>query len=79
MIATNGTPELQHPEELSDEFKDFLACALEMNVDDRATPAELLQHQPCAQPGRALKLLIQVARESARIEVAVARTTPYRG
>lgn len=44
LIATNGTPELQHPENLSDVFKDFLKRSLEMNVDKRATATELLQH-----------------------------------
>ena len=36
LIATNGTPELQHPENLSDTFKDFLSKSLEMSVDKRA-------------------------------------------
>ena len=44
LIATNGTPELQHPENLSDIFKDFLCKCLEMNVDKRAGASELLQH-----------------------------------
>lgn len=43
LIATNGTPELQHPENLSDVFKDFLCRALEMNVDKRASASELLK------------------------------------
>jgi serine/threonine protein kinase len=44
LIATNGTPELQNPDELSDVFKDFLCQCLEMDVDKRATATELLQH-----------------------------------
>nr|BAI94587.1 serine/threonine-protein kinase PAK [Monosiga ovata] len=44
LIATNGTPELQHPENLSDVFKDFLNQCLEMNVDRRASASQLLQH-----------------------------------
>eukprot|EP00052_Salpingoeca_macrocollata_P003851 m.38083 g.38083 ORF g.38083 m.38083 type:complete len:477 (-) comp13716_c0_seq2:48-1478(-) len=44
LIATNGTPELQHPEKLSAPFKDFLSRCLEMSVDKRANATELLQH-----------------------------------
>ena len=43
MIATNGTPELAHPEKLSPVFKDFLAQSLEMDVDKRTGARELLQ------------------------------------
>ena len=43
MIATNGTPELAHPEKLSPIFKDFLAQSLEMDVDKRTGARELLQ------------------------------------
>lgn len=45
LIATNGTPELQNPEQLSDVFKDFLSRCLEMSVDTRASASELLQHE----------------------------------
>ena len=48
LIATNGTPELQHPENLSDVFKDFLCRALEMNVDKRASASELLKVCACS-------------------------------
>lgn len=44
LIATNGTPTLQNPENLSDTFKDFLSRCLEMNVDKRASASELLEH-----------------------------------
>lgn len=44
LIATNGTPELQNPDELSDVFKDFLCQCLEMDVDKRASATELLEH-----------------------------------
>lgn len=44
LIATNGTPELQNPENLSDVFKDFLCKCLEMSVDKRADATELLKH-----------------------------------
>lgn len=43
LIATNGTPELAHPEKLSPVFKDFLAQSLEMDVDKRTGARELLQ------------------------------------
>jgi len=45
LIATNGTPELAHPEKLSPVFKDFLAQSLEMDVDKRTGARELLQVQ----------------------------------
>jgi len=44
LIATNGTPELQNPENLSDVFKDFLCQCLEMSVDKRADATTLLKH-----------------------------------
>ena len=43
LIATNGTPELAHPEKLSPVFKDFLSQSLEMDVDKRSGARELLQ------------------------------------
>lgn len=43
LIATNGTPELAHPEKLSPVFKDFLSQSLEMDVDKRLGARELLQ------------------------------------
>eukprot|EP00124_Ichthyophonus_hoferi_P006167 Ihof_evm1s1269 gene=Ihof_evmTU1s1269 len=42
LIATNGTPELQSPDKLSNQFKDFLARCLEMNVDERYSASQLL-------------------------------------
>lgn len=44
LIATNGTPELQNPENLSEVFKDFLCQCLEMSVDKRADATTLLKH-----------------------------------
>lgn len=43
LIATNGTPELQHPEKLSTIFRDFLNQCLEMDVEKRGSAKELLQ------------------------------------
>lgn len=65
LIATNGTPELQNPENLSDEFKDFLCKCLEMNVDQRGSATELLQHrflQKCA-PLSSLVPMIKAAKQ----------------
>lgn len=43
LIATNGTPDLREPESLSDDLKEFLALALEVNSDKRASAGELLK------------------------------------
>ncbi|EDQ91550.1 uncharacterized protein MONBRDRAFT_36217 [Monosiga brevicollis MX1] len=66
LIATNGTPELQNPDQLSDEFKDFLSRSLEMSVDDRASASELLQHPflKKASPLKSLVPLIQAAKQA---------------
>ncbi|PKI85041.1 non-specific serine/threonine protein kinase [Malassezia vespertilionis] len=45
MIATNGTPTLKKPENLSRELKGFLAVCLCADVKSRATADELLQHE----------------------------------
>ncbi|XP_041436850.1 uncharacterized protein LOC398782 isoform X2 [Xenopus laevis] len=44
LIATNGTPELQQPEEQSTTFKDFLSRCLEVDVEKRGSARDLLQH-----------------------------------
>eukprot|EP00043_Microstomoeca_roanoka_P007060 m.68285 g.68285 ORF g.68285 m.68285 type:complete len:480 (-) comp13676_c0_seq1:434-1873(-) len=66
LIATNGTPELQHPEQLSDVFKDFLSQCLEMSVEKRATASELLQHDflKKAAPLPTLVPLIKAAKQA---------------
>ncbi|XP_053478751.1 uncharacterized protein LOC128606555 isoform X1 [Ictalurus furcatus] len=43
LIATNGTPELQNPENLSSVFRYFLNHCLEMDVEKRGSAKELLQ------------------------------------
>ena len=43
LIATNGTPKLKEPEQLSRELKDFLGQALQVSPDDRSSAGELLQ------------------------------------
>ncbi|KAI7849740.1 kinase-like domain-containing protein [Circinella umbellata] len=45
LIATNGTPSLKNPEQLSQDLKSFLAVCLCVDVKSRATAAELLQHE----------------------------------
>lgn len=65
LIATNGTPEMQNPEKLSDSIKDFLSRCLEMQVDKRADASELLQHPFLRKsaPLSSLTPLILAARE----------------
>jgi serine/threonine protein kinase len=65
LIATNGTPEIQHPERLSDDFRDFLACCLEMDVEKRRDADQLLRHPflKKAAPLTSLTPLILAARE----------------
>ncbi|KAJ2916361.1 hypothetical protein MD484_g4030, partial [Candolleomyces efflorescens] len=45
LIATNGTPTLKKPEQLSRELKSFLAVCLCVDVGSRATADELLEHE----------------------------------
>jgi len=45
LIATNGTPEIQHPENLSPLFRDFLAKCLEVDSEKRPSATEILQHK----------------------------------
>ncbi|XP_065056052.1 serine/threonine-protein kinase PAK 3-like isoform X2 [Rhopilema esculentum] len=67
LIATNGTPELQHPERLSPVFRDFLQHTLEMDVDKRPTARGLLNHPflKQAKPLASLQPLILAAKEAA--------------
>eukprot|EP00053_Salpingoeca_punica_P006690 m.62773 g.62773 ORF g.62773 m.62773 type:complete len:508 (-) comp13809_c1_seq1:47-1570(-) len=66
LIATNGTPELQHPENLSETFKNFLSRCLEMNADKRGSATELLQHPFLKQaaPLSSIVPLIKAAKQS---------------
>ncbi|KAJ7657094.1 Pkinase-domain-containing protein, partial [Mycena olivaceomarginata] len=57
LIATNGTPILKKPEVLSREIKSFLSVCLCVDVGNRATASELLNHEflskPCGLAGLA--------------------------
>jgi len=66
LIATNGTPELQHPERLSPVFRDFLQKTLEMDVDKRPSARALLMHPFLrqAKPLASLQPLIMAAKEA---------------
>ncbi|KAF9964652.1 signal transducing kinase of the PAK [Mortierella alpina] len=68
LIATNGTPALQHPEKLSSDFTDFLAQCLEVDPEKRPTATELLRHPflTRAHSVRTLAPLIRAAKESQR-------------
>ncbi|CAF4392738.1 unnamed protein product, partial [Adineta steineri] len=58
--------EIQGREKLSPLFEDFLDQCLEVDVDKRATAAQLLQHQflKISKPLQSLVPLINAARES---------------
>ena len=44
LIATHGRPEIASWDTLSSEFQDFLDKCLKVEVEERATAAELLSH-----------------------------------
>jgi serine/threonine protein kinase len=66
LIATNGTPTLQHPEKVSKDFTDFLHKCLEVDAEKRPTATELLKHPFIvnAHSVRTLAPLIKAAKES---------------
>ncbi|CAH8438660.1 unnamed protein product [Heterobilharzia americana] len=66
LIATNGKPEIKERDRLSSTFLNFLDRCLEVDVEQRATATELLQHPficRCAKPLSSLVPLINLARE----------------
>ncbi|KND03890.1 STE/STE20/PAKA protein kinase [Spizellomyces punctatus DAOM BR117] len=68
LIATNGTPALQNPENLSPVFRDFLRVSLEVDAEKRPNSVELLKHPflQSADPLRNLVPLIKAARDQAK-------------
>lgn len=68
LIATNGTPQLQSPESLSDVFRNFLTRCLEVDPERRPSAAEILKHPFLgkADPLCSLSPLIRAARENAK-------------
>jgi len=68
LIATNGTPTIANPENLSPTFRDYLAKTLEVDADKRPDATQLLQHPffAISEPLRTLSPLIKAAREIAR-------------
>ncbi|KAF9266980.1 Pkinase-domain-containing protein [Marasmius fiardii PR-910] len=68
LIATNGTPKIANPENLSKTFSDYLAATLSVDVEKRPTATELLQHPffKLSEPLRTLAPLIKAAREIAK-------------
>ncbi|KAF9346335.1 signal transducing kinase of the PAK [Mortierella sp. AD094] len=68
LIATNGTPTLQHPDKVSADFTDFLQQCLEVDPEQRPTATELLRHPfiTKAHSVRTLAPLIKAAKESQR-------------
>ncbi|KAF9199395.1 signal transducing kinase of the PAK, partial [Haplosporangium sp. Z 27] len=68
LIATNGTPSLQHPEKISADFTSFLGQCLEVDAEKRPTATELLRHPFLvkAHSVRTLAPLIKAAKESQR-------------
>ncbi len=43
LIATNGTPQIANPEQLTPQFREYLARTLEVDAEKRPTAAELLE------------------------------------
>jgi p21-activated kinase 1 len=66
LIATNGTPSIANPENLSSTFRDYLAKTLEVDAEKRPDAAQLLRHPffALAEPLRTLVPLIKAARET---------------
>ena len=65
LIATNGTPTIANPENLSSTFRDYLAKTLEVDAERRPNATQLLQHPffVLAEPLRTLVPLIKAACE----------------
>jgi p21-activated kinase 1 len=68
LIATNGTPTIANPGNLSSTFWDYLVKTLEVDAKKRPDATQLLQHSffAMAEPLRSLAPLIKAARETAQ-------------
>ena len=68
LIATNGTPTIADPENLTSTFRDYLAKTLEVDAEKRPDATQLLQHPffSMAEPLLTLVPLIKAAREISR-------------
>ncbi|KAL0953733.1 hypothetical protein HGRIS_004924 [Hohenbuehelia grisea] len=68
LIATNGTPKIANPENLSPVFSDYLAKTLEVDAEKRPNATQLLAHPffKLSEPLRTLAPLIKAAREIAK-------------
>ena len=68
LVATNGTPTIANPENLSVTFRDYLTRTLEVDAGNRPDATQLLHHSflAIAEPLHTLTPLIRVARDIAR-------------
>ncbi|OMJ10666.1 Serine/threonine-protein kinase SMU1 [Smittium culicis] len=68
LIATNGSPQIHNPQQLSPIFLDFLNLTLTVNANARPSAAQILEHPFISKAGplSILSPLIQTARESTR-------------
>ncbi|TRM65494.1 kinase-like domain-containing protein [Schizophyllum amplum] len=68
LIATNGTPTIANPENLSAVFTDYLKQTLEVDAEKRPDATQTLQHAffKLSEPLRTLTPLIKAAREIAK-------------
>ncbi|KAH8555405.1 kinase-like domain-containing protein [Umbelopsis sp. PMI_123] len=73
LIATTGTPQLQHPEALSESLQDFLNKCLQSDADARPYAEEIIEHPfiKRADPIRNLAPLINAARRANRSSTKV--------
>ncbi|CDR99939.1 hypothetical protein [Sporisorium scitamineum] len=68
LIATNGTPKINNPENLSNTFKDFLKTSLDVDAERRPDAVGMLAHPflKRSESLRTLAPLIKAAREQTR-------------
>ena len=68
LLTTNGTPTIANAENMSLEFRDYLARTLDVDAEKRPDATQLLQHPffAIAEPLHTLVPLIKAARNIAR-------------